>query len=113
MPTGLPPAPSLIFSTRASACLEQRVAVLLQRLAALVDRDRLGERHVAALEPADDLLELLQRLLEGQLFDAAAVSASAMRLRSSDRRAHAFISAATWAATESARPSDHSRLRAG
>ena len=65
MPSGLPPPPTLIFSTRASASLSKPVAMLLQRLAALVDGDRLGQRHVAALEPTDDLLELLERFLEG------------------------------------------------
>ena len=41
----------------------------LQRLAALVDRDRFLERDLAALEPLDDLLELLERLFERQVCD--------------------------------------------
>ena len=40
--------------------------MLLQRLAALVDRDRILEGHVAALELLYDLLELGERLLEWQ-----------------------------------------------
>src|SRR5215207_4672597 len=39
------------------------------RLAALVDRDRFLERDLAALEPLDDLLELLERLFERQVCD--------------------------------------------
>src|SRR3954469_1752394 len=49
--------------------LQQRLAVLLQGLAALVDRDRVLEGHVALLEPLHDGLELLERLLEGQARD--------------------------------------------
>ena len=40
--------------------LQEPIAVLLQRLAALVDEDALLELDVAALEPADDRLELLE-----------------------------------------------------
>src|SRR4051812_25455140 len=48
---------------------EKRLAMLLQGLPALVDRDRFLERDLAALEPLHDLLELLERLLEGQVCD--------------------------------------------
>ena len=44
--------------------LQEPVAVLLQNLAALVDRDLLLELDVAALEPVDDRLQLLERALE-------------------------------------------------
>src|SRR4051812_5599196 len=47
--------------------LQERLAVLLQELAALVDGNRVLEGHVALLEPLHDALELLQRLLEGQV----------------------------------------------
>src|SRR6185295_9899181 len=46
-------------------------AAALQRLAALVDRDRFLERHVAVLQPLHDRFELLDRALEGELFDVA------------------------------------------
>src|SRR5829696_8019020 len=49
--------------------LEERLAMLLQRLAALVDGDRFLERDLAALEALDDLLEFLERLLERQVCD--------------------------------------------
>src|SRR5580692_10280980 len=45
---------------------QQFLAAALEHLAALVDRDRLLERHLAFLEPLDDRLELLDRLLEAQ-----------------------------------------------
>src|SRR6266851_5176292 len=45
---------------------QQLDAAALERFAALVDRDRLLERHLALLEPLDDRFELLDRLLEGQ-----------------------------------------------
>src|SRR5215470_16371902 len=45
---------------------QQLLATALERLAALVDGNRLLERHLALLEPLDDRLELLDRLLEGQ-----------------------------------------------
>src|SRR5581483_12245027 len=44
--------------------LQEAVAVLLERLATLVDVDALLQLHVAALQAPDDALELLQRLLE-------------------------------------------------
>jgi hypothetical protein len=52
--------------------LQERLAMLLQRLAALVDRDRFLERDLAALEALDDLLELVERLLERQAGDVGA-----------------------------------------
>src|SRR5262245_8858703 len=48
---------------------QQLLATALERLAALVDGDRLLERHLALLEPLDDRFELLDRLLEGQALD--------------------------------------------
>src|SRR5262245_423597 len=48
---------------------QQLLAAALERLAALVDGDRLLERHLALLEPFDDRFELLDRLLEGQALD--------------------------------------------
>src|SRR5712691_10886727 len=52
---------------------QQFHAATLERLAALVDRDRLLERHLALLEPLDDRFELLDRLLEGQARDVGVV----------------------------------------
>ena len=49
--------------------LQEPVAVLLQNLAALVDRDALLELDVAALEPADDRLQFLERALEAHVLD--------------------------------------------
>src|SRR5580693_4859131 len=45
---------------------QQFLAAALERLAALVDRDRLLERHLAVLKPLDDGFELLDRALERQ-----------------------------------------------
>src|SRR2546430_1138659 len=45
---------------------QQFLAAALERLAALVDRDRLLERHLAVLQPLDDGFELLDRALERQ-----------------------------------------------
>ena len=50
---------------------QQLLAAALERLAALVDRDRLLERHLALFEPLDDRFKLLDRLLEGQGRDVA------------------------------------------
>ena len=47
--------------------LEQRDAAPMERLSPLPELDRLVDRDVAALEPADDLLELAAELLEGGL----------------------------------------------
>jgi hypothetical protein len=44
-----------------------------QRLAALVDGDRFLQLDLAAFEPGDDGLELLQRLLEAEPGDLGAV----------------------------------------
>src|SRR5258708_20473056 len=49
------------------------LAAALERFAALVDRDRLLERHLALLEPLDDRFELLDRFLEGELLDVGVV----------------------------------------
>ena len=46
--------------------LEQLLAVVLQRLAALVDRDRLLEVDLALFESLDDRLELLE-LARGEI----------------------------------------------
>ena len=43
--------------------------MLLQDLTALVDGDRILQGHIAALEAADDVLELGQGLLEGEGLD--------------------------------------------
>jgi hypothetical protein len=43
-----------------------------QLFAALVELDRLVERHLAALEPAHDVLERLERLLESHRGDIGA-----------------------------------------
>src|SRR5882672_10302048 len=78
---------------------EQRLAALLQRLAALVNLDRFLERDVALLEPLHDRLQFGERLLERQRGD---VGMSFFFLR------HALqprISAPTWAATDWASPS--------
>src|SRR5262245_56481322 len=48
---------------------QQLLAAALECLAALVDGDRLLERHLALLEPFDDRFELLDRPLEGQALD--------------------------------------------
>ncbi len=48
---------------------QQFLAALLERLAALVDRDRFFERNFALFEPLDDRFELLDRALEGQALD--------------------------------------------
>ena len=40
--------------------------MVLQRLAAGIDRDQFLERHIAALEAAHDLLELGERFFEGE-----------------------------------------------
>ena len=48
-------------------------------LAALVEPDRLVERHLAALEPAHDVLERLERLLEGHRSDIGAILVHALR----------------------------------
>ena len=49
--------------------LQQFLAAAFQRLAALIDRDRFLERHLAAFKPLDDRFKFLDRLLEGQLLD--------------------------------------------
>ena len=67
--------------------------MLLQCLAALVDRDRLGERHVAALEAADDLLQFGEGLLEAERLDRRQVG---------HVFSQAVMRAATWVAAESA-----------
>ncbi len=69
VPFGVPSALKVSFSTRASACFREPVAMVAQSLAALVDRDALLELDVAALEPADDGLELLERALEAHVLD--------------------------------------------
>src|SRR5690606_32161058 len=88
---------------------EQPVAMRLQRLAALVVADRVLQRHVAVLQLGDDLLELLQRRLEGEGGD---VRRNAVVLRfgrharprfraaSASARRESPISAPTWAAAE-------------
>jgi len=48
---------------------QQLLAATLERLAALVDRDRLLERHLALFQPFDDGFELLDRPFEGQARD--------------------------------------------
>src|SRR5215467_10471546 len=48
---------------------QQLLAAALERLAALIDRDRLLERHLALLEPLDDGFELLDGPFEGQAVD--------------------------------------------
>src|SRR4051812_20960384 len=48
---------------------QEFLAALLERLAALVDEDRLFERDLAFLEPLDDRFELLDGALEGQALD--------------------------------------------
>ncbi len=45
--------------------------MLLQRLAALINPDRLVERHIATLEILNDLLQRLERLLEAHALDVA------------------------------------------
>ena len=66
LPFGLPSGPKVIFSMRSSALFKQRLAMFLQLLAALVDGDRLLERHGALFELIDDRFELGERLFEGQ-----------------------------------------------
>src|SRR5882757_11348451 len=48
---------------------QQLVAAALERLAALVDRHRFLERHLALFEALHDRFELLDRLLERKLLD--------------------------------------------
>src|SRR6185312_6914943 len=50
---------------------QQFFAAALQRLAALIDRDRFLKRHLAVLEPLHDRFELLDRALEGKFLDVA------------------------------------------
>jgi len=50
-------------------CIETFLAMLPQRLSLFVERDRIVERNVAALEPADHVLERTQRILEAQRRD--------------------------------------------
>ena len=71
VPVTWPLASVVILSTRASACRSKFFAAALQRLAALIDRDRFLERHLAVLEPLHDRFELLDRALEGEFFDVA------------------------------------------
>ena len=66
-------ASSVIFSTRASACAQQFLAAPLERFAALVDRHRFLERHLALLQPLDDRFQLLDRPLEGQFLHVGIV----------------------------------------
>src|SRR5690606_36934801 len=76
--------------------LEQPVAMRLERLAALVDTDRLVERHVAALQILDDAFQRRQRLLEAHRRDVLVGRVSGHFYPSIRRR--------TWAATEKASP---------
>src|ERR1700752_5182888 len=50
-------------------CAQQLLAAPLQDLTALVDRDGFLKRNVAAFELLHDLLQLGERLLEGELCD--------------------------------------------
>ena len=68
-PTGLPSRERRDLFHLVLGRLQQPRAMRLQRLAALVDADRLVERHLAALQIFDDLLQRLQRLLEAQRLD--------------------------------------------
>ena len=68
--------------------LEQRFAMGLQRLAALVDGDRLGQRRLAAFELADDFFELRQRGLKAQRLDVVIGRPSAMTVL--------FVQVARW-----------------
>src|SRR6201995_3430997 len=104
---------------------QQFLAAALQRLAALVDRDRFLQRHLAVLQPLDDSLQLLDRAFEGEflhvglgILDHAAVPGkmNALRRWNNSRittadgmwRAQGFdvvpIRAVRWAATDSCRP---------
>ena len=69
MPAGLPSRPNWICSILRLRRLQPRLALLLQPVALAVERDRLVERRLAALELADDLLEPLQRRFEAELGD--------------------------------------------
>src|SRR5262249_21667498 len=48
---------------------QELFAAALERLAALVDCDRLFKRHFAFFEPSHDLFEFFDRLLEAQFCD--------------------------------------------
>src|SRR5215471_3340789 len=48
---------------------QQLLATTLERLATLIDGDRLLERYLALLEPLDDRFEFLDRPLEGEALD--------------------------------------------
>src|SRR5215813_590991 len=48
---------------------QQFLATTLERLAALVDQDRLLERYLALFEPLDDRFQLFDRALKGQARD--------------------------------------------
>ena len=61
------PSRSSSSATRCSAGSRRARHSALQLLAALPQRERLVERGAAVLELADDLLELVARLLEGRL----------------------------------------------
>src|SRR5579883_584621 len=89
---------------------QQLLAAALERLAALVDRDRFLERHLAFLEPLDDRFELLDRLLEGEPADVCVVgfahdlSSARATQRPAAPSYHPRISVITCAATDWARP---------
>lgn len=79
----------------------------LQRFAALPDGDALLELDVAALQPADDLLQLLQRFLEAQFLDVGvfALGSSLARRRGlAGTQFAASIRTPTCAATERDKP---------
>ena len=58
---------------------EEMLAALFQRFAALIDRDRLGERHVAPLKPIDDLLEFGESRFECHAVDGWGVGQTILR----------------------------------
>src|SRR5258705_11555924 len=78
---------------------QQLLAAALERLAALVDRDRFLQRHLAFFEALDDGFEFLDRPFEAQGVDIGVLVGHG-RLGSFQPR----ISAVTWAAAERARP---------
>src|SRR5206468_4257562 len=97
---------------------QQFLAAALQRLAALIDRDRFLERHLAVLQPLHDRFELLDRALEGEFFDVHLGILGHIKFPNAPLRAqnqthfcgaivagiYAPINAVTWAATDSFSP---------
>jgi hypothetical protein len=64
-------APAEIIFDAGLGMPQKFFAAALQGLAALIDRDRFLERHLAVLQPFHDRFELLDRALEREFLDVA------------------------------------------